>query len=343
MLNSAFFHTHTRAFWLLVALVILNLMAWAAAFFAFSHHPTLIAAAILAYGYGLRHAVDADHIAAIDNVTRKLMQQGQRPISVGAFFSLGHSSIVILACIAIAATSLAFGDRIGWLHQYGATLGTLISSLFLLAMASLNWMIFRDVYRIFRQVKRGETLREKDVDLLVSGTGGIMTRLYRFAFNLVNKSWHMYLVGFLFGLGFDTATEVGLLGISAAGATSGMSVWSIMVFPLLFASGMALIDSLDNFVMVGAYGWAFNKPIRKLYYNMTITATSVVIALVIGGLEGLGLLADKLGLQGGLWHGIEILNDNMGRVGYAAIALFVVLWAWSAINYRRKNYDSLAV
>ena len=343
MLNSAFFHTHARAFWLLVALVILNLMAWAAAFFAFNHHPTLIAAAILAYGYGLRHAVDADHIAAIDNVTRKLMQQGQRPISVGAFFSLGHSSIVILACIAIAATSLAFGDRIGWLHQYGATLGTLVSSLFLLAMALLNWMIFRDVYRIFRQVKRGETLREKDVDLLVSGTGGIMTRLYRFAFNLVNKSWHMYLVGFLFGLGFDTATEVGLLGISAAGATSGMSVWSIMVFPLLFASGMALIDSLDNFVMVGAYGWAFNKPIRKLYYNMTITATSVVIALVIGGLEGLGLLADKLGLQGGLWHGIEILNDNMGRVGYAAIALFVVLWAWSAINYRRKNYDSLAV
>ena len=343
MLNSAFFHTHARAFWLLVALVILNLMAWAAAFFAFNHHPTLIAAAILAYGYGLRHAVDADHIAAIDNVTRKLMQQGQRPISVGAFFSLGHSSIVILACIAIAATSLAFGDRIGWLHQYGATLGTLVSSLFLLAMALLNWMIFRDVYRIFRQVKRGETLREKDVDLLVSGTGGIMTRLYRFAFNLVNKSWHMYLVGFLFGLGFDTVTEVGLLGISAAGATSGMSVWSIMVFPLLFASGMALIDSLDNFVMVGAYGWAFNKPIRKLYYNMTITATSVVIALVIGGLEGLGLLADKLGLQGGLWHGIEILNDNMGRVGYAAIALFVVLWAWSAINYRRKNYDSLAV
>ena len=343
MLNREFFHTHTRAFWLLLALVALNLLAWGAAFAAFHQYPALIAAALLAYGYGLRHAVDADHIAAIDNVTRKLMQQGQRPVSVGAFFSLGHSSIVILACIAIAATSLAFGDHIGWLHQYGATLGTLISSLFLLAMALLNWLIFRDVYRIFRQVKRGEKLVEQDVALLVNGTGGVMTRLYRFAFNLVNKSWHMYLVGFLFGLGFDTATEVGLLGISAAGATSGLSVWSIMVFPLLFASGMALIDSLDNFVMVGAYGWAFNKPIRKLYYNMTITATSVVIALVIGGLEGLGLLADKLGLQGGLWHGIEILNDNMGRVGYAAISLFVVLWAWSAINYRRKNYDSLTL
>lgn len=343
MLNREFFHTHTRAFWLLLTLVALNLLAWGAAFAAFHHHPTLIAAALLAYGYGLRHAVDADHIAAIDNVTRKLMQQGQRPVSVGAFFSLGHSSIVVLACIAIAATSLAFGARIGWLHQYGATLGTLISSLFLLVMALLNWLIFRDVYRIFCRVKRGETLVEQDVALLVSGSGGVMTRLYRFAFNLVNKSWHMYLVGFLFGLGFDTATEVGLLGISATGATSGMSVWSIMVFPLLFASGMALIDSLDNFVMVGAYGWAFNKPIRKLYYNMTITATSVVIAVVIGGLEGLGLLADKLGLQGGLWRGVEVLNDNLGSVGYAAIVLFVVLWILSALNYRRKNYDSLSV
>ena len=151
----------------------------------------------------------------------------------------------------------------------------------------------------------------------------------------------MYLVCFLFGLGFDTATEIGVLGISAASASSGMSMWSILVFPALFASGMALIDSLDNFVMVGAYGWAFNKPIRKLYYNMTITATSVAIALAIGGLEGLGLLVDKLGLQGGLWRGVEVLNDHMGSVGYAAIVLFVVLWALSALNYRRKNYDSL--
>lgn len=343
MLNREFFRTHTRAFWLLLALAALNLLAWAAAFAAFHHHPALIAAALLAYGYGLRHAVDADHIAAIDNVTRKLMQQGLRPVSVGAFFSLGHSSIVMLACVAIAATSMAFGERIGWLHQYGTTLGTLISSLFLLAMAWLNWLIFKDVYRIFRRVKRGEKPVGQDVALLVNGSGGVMTRLYRFAFNLVNKSWHMYLVGFLFGLGFDTATEVGLLSISASGATSGMSVWSIMVFPVLFASGMALIDSLDNFVMVGAYGWAFNKPIRKLYYNMTITAASATIALVIGGLEGLGLLADKLKLQGGLWYGIEILNNNLGSVGYAAIALFVVLWIWSVFNYRRKNYDSLIV
>ncbi|WON78644.1 HoxN/HupN/NixA family nickel/cobalt transporter [Serratia sp. UGAL515B_01] len=343
MINRASFQTRARAFWLLWALIGVNLLAWVVAFMAFRHYPALLTAALLAYGYGLRHAVDADHIAAIDNVTRKLMQQGQRPVSVGAFFSLGHSTIVILACAAIAATSLTFGDHMGWLHLYGSTLGTLISSLFLLVMALLNWLIFRDVYRTFRRVKHGEKLIEQDIALITHNTGGVMNRLFSFAFNLVNKSWHMYLIGFLFGLGFDTATEVGLLGISAAGATSGMSVWSIMVFPLLFASGMALIDSLDNFVMIGAYGWAFNKPVRKLYYNMTITASSVVIALVIGGLEGLGLLADKLDLQGNFWRGVEILNSNMGSVGYAAIALFVVLWALSAFNYRRKNYDALTL
>lgn len=341
MINSAFFHTHRRAFWLFIGLIAVNLLAWGWALAAFRHSAALIAAAMLAYGYGLRHAVDADHIAAIDNVTRKLMQQGQRPVAVGAFFSLGHSSIVVLACVAIAATSLVFGNKIGWLHDYGSTIGTLVSALFLLMMALLNALILRDVYRRFQQVKHGKTFTDKEE--LHQIQGGVMSRLFSFAFNMVNKSWQMYLVGFLFGLGFDTATEIGLLGISAAGASSGMSVWSIMVFPALFASGMALIDSLDNFVMVGAYGWAFDKPVRKLYYNMTITATSVVIALFIGGLEALGLMADKLELHGGAWSVVERLNDNMGSVGYAAVAIFVVFWGISALNYRRKGYDNLAV
>jgi len=341
MINRAFFHTHRRAFWLFIGLIAVNLLAWGWALAAFRHSAALIAAALLAYGYGLRHAVDADHIAAIDNVTRKLMQQGQRPVAVGAFFSLGHSSIVVLACVAIAATSLVFGDKIGWLHDYGSTIGTLVSALFLLMMALLNALILRDVYRRFQQVKHGKTFTDKEE--LHQIQGGVMSRLFSFAFNMVNKSWQMYLVGFLFGLGFDTATEIGLLGISAAGASSGMSVWSIMVFPALFASGMALIDSLDNFVMVGAYGWAFDKPVRKLYYNMTITATSVVIALFIGGLEALGLMADKLELHGGAWSVVERLNDNMGSGGYAAVAIFVVFWGISALNYRRKGYDNLAV
>lgn len=153
----------------------------------------------------------------------------------------------------------------------------------------------------------------------------------------------MYLVGFLFGLGFDTATEIGVLGISAAGASSGMSVWAIMVFPLLFTSGMALIDTLDNLIMVGAYGWAFNKPQRKLYYNMTITGTSVVVALFIGGLEALGLLADKFGLTGGLWNDVAALNDNLGNAGFIVVGLFILCWIASLINYRFKGYDALIV
>jgi len=341
MINRDFFHTHRRAFWLLIGLLAVNLLSWGWALVVFHHNAALVAAALLAYGYGLRHAVDADHIAAIDNVTRKLMQQGQRPVAVGAFFSLGHSSIVVLACVAIAATSLVFGNKIGWLHDYGSTIGTLVSALFLLMMALLNALILRDVYRRFQTLKQGKNVQESTE--MMAAQGGIMSRLFGFAFNLVNKSWQMYLVGFLFGLGFDTATEIGLLGISAAGASSGMSVWSILVFPALFASGMALVDSLDNFVMVGAYGWAFDKPVRKLYYNMTITATSVIIALFIGGLEALGLMADKLDLHGGVWTIVGHLNDNMGSVGYAAVGVFVVFWGISALNYRRKGYDNLAV
>jgi len=203
----------------------------------------------------------------------------------------------------------------------------------------VNAAILRDVWRRFGQVKRGESfVQAVDADHV---QGGVMTKIFRFAFRLVNRSWQMYLVGFLFGLGFDTATEIGLLGISAAGASSGMSVWSIMVFPALFASGMALIDSLDNFVMVGAYGWAFDKPVRKLYYNMTITATSVVIALFIGGMEALGLLADKFNWHQGGWKIIDSLNENMGSVGYAAVGVFIVFWGISALNYRWKGYDKL--
>ncbi len=339
MINREFFHTHHRAFWLFIGLIAVNLLAWGCALVVFRHSAALMAAALLAYGYGLRHAVDADHIAAIDNVTRKLMQQGQRPVAVGAYFSLGHSSIVIIACAAIAATSLLFGDKIGWLHNYGSTIGTLVSALFLLLMAAVNAAILRDVWRRFGQVKRGVPFIQTENAQGIQG--GVMTRVFRFAFKLVNRSWQMYLVGFLFGLGFDTATEIGLLGISAAGASSGMSVWSIMVFPALFASGMALIDSLDNFVMVGAYGWAFDKPVRKLYYNMTITATSVVIALFIGGLETLGLLSEKFNWHQGGWQVINGLNENMGNVGYAAVALFILFWGISAANYHWKGYDKL--
>ncbi len=343
MTDAKRFGAKKKAFSLLALLLAANITAWVWALMAFNHNAALIGAALLAYSYGLRHAVDADHIAAIDNVTRKLMQQGQQPVSVGAYFSLGHSTIVLLACAAIAATSLAFKGQMGWIHDYGGIIGTFVSAFFLLIVALINLLILRTVYKSFQRIKKGEAVSDLDIDALATQNGGLMTRIFRFAFKFVDKSWQMYLVGFLFGLGFDTATEVGLLGISAAGATSGMSLWSIMVFPVLFASGMALIDSLDNFVMVGAYGWAFAKPVRKLYYNMTITATSVIIALFIGGLEALGLIADQFGLRGGFWDLIGYLNDNMGNVGYWVIGLFIFFWIVSVLNFRWRNYDSLAV
>ena len=334
-----YFNNHPKALALMLALIATNILAWGLAFYLFHATPSLLAASLLAWCYGLRHAVDADHIAAIDNVTRKMMQQGKRPCGVGAWFSLGHSTIVVLASIAIAATATAFSRNMEWFHETGGTIGTAVSAFFLLAMALVNLVILRDVWGSFNKMKRGESVPET----VSFARGGVMNWLFRSAFRLVTRSWHMYLVGFLFGLGFDTATEIGVLGISVAGASSGMSVWAIMVFPLLFTSGMALIDTLDNLIMVGAYGWAFNKPQRKLYYNMTITGTSVVVALFIGGLEALGLLADKLGLEGGLWNGVAALNDNLGNAGFIVVGLFVACWVISLINYRFKGYDALVV
>ncbi|PLL17569.1 HoxN/HupN/NixA family nickel/cobalt transporter, partial [Klebsiella michiganensis] len=210
------------------------------------------------------------------------------------------------------------------------------SALFLLVMAFVNLVILRSVWRSFRAWKQGEKVSDEVM------TGGMMSWLFGKTFRLISRSWQMYLVGFLFGLGFDTATEIGVLGISAASASSGMSIWSIMIFPALFASGMALVDTLDNVLMVGAYGWVFSKPQRKLYYNMTITGTSVVVALFIGGLEALGLLMDKFSLSGGLWRWVGALNDHLGDAGFAVVGLFVACWVLSVLNYRWRGYDNLA-
>lgn len=341
LVQTAPSRTTRNAIYLLIGLIVANALAWLWAFSELGTNPVLMGTALLAYSFGLRHAVDADHIAAIDNVTRKLMQQGKTPIAVGTYFSLGHSTIVVLASFAIAATAMAFKDDMAWFHETGGLIGTLVSSLFLLLFGVLNLVILRSVYKKFKQVKAGKTFAPEELDGIVSNNGGLMARLFRRAFNLVNKSWHMYPVGFLFGLGFDTATEIGLLGISATSASHGISLWSIMVFPVLFAVGMALIDSLDNFVMIGAYGWAFSKPLRKLYYNITITAASVVVALFIGGVEALGLIADKLELSGGIWTPINAISDHFGEIGYWIIGMFVLCWLISALNYYLRGYDHL--
>jgi high-affinity nickel-transport protein len=321
-------------------LIAINIAVWAWAFYTFSGYPVQLGTALLAYSFGLRHAVDADHIAAIDNVTRKLMQEGKRPVAVGFFFSLGHSTIVVLASIAIALTATAFKNQLNSFQAIGGIVGTLVSAIFLFAIALMNVIILVAIYRKFQEVKAGGTYVDEDLNLLLAKSG-FLARIFRPMFRVITRSWQMYPLGFLFGLGFDTATEIGLLGISAAGASQGLSIWSILVFPALFTAGMSLIDTTDSVLMLGAYGWAFVKPIRKLYYNMTITSVSVLVALIVGGLETLNLIGDQLQLKGMFWDAIGGINDHFGILGYMIIGIFVGAWLISFLIYRAKGYDQL--
>ena len=319
-----------------------NILIWLWALAVLHSQPLMLGTAFLAYTFGLRHAVDADHIAAIDNVTRKLMQQGQRPVGVGFFFSLGHSAIVVLMSVGVAFAAAALTSRFNSMKAVGGVISTSVSALFLFAIAIFNIIVLMSIYRTFQAVKRGKPFVEEDFDILLNKRR-FLSRIFRPLFKLVTKSWHMFAIGFLFGLGFDTATEVALFGISSAQAAHGMSFATIMVFPLLFTAGMTLIDTTDGVLMLGAYGWAFMKPVRKLYYNMTITAVSVVVALVVGGLETLNLIGDQLGLTdgGGFWGAIGAINDNFGVLGYIIIGIFLVSWLGSVIVYKLMGYDEL--
>ena len=323
-------------------LLVINLGAWLWALIAFHQMPVLLGTAFLAYSFGLRHAVDADHIAAIDNVTRKLMQEGKRPVAVGFMFSLGHSTIVLIGSAAIAGSTMALQHRMHALKNIGSVVGTAVSVLFLFAIAIVNLVVLRSIYRSFVRVRLGEPYVEEDFDLLL-GSRGFLSRLFRPVFGMIKRSWHMYPLGVLFGLGFDTATEIGLLGISAAEASRGLSFWSILVFPTLFAAGMSLIDTTDNILMLGAYGWAFVKPIRKIYYNLTITSVSVIVALLVGGVEALGLMAGQFQLKGAFWSVVDTLNENFGALGYFIVGLFAMSWIVSIAVYKWRRFDDLEV
>jgi len=340
--NDGAENLRSRIVSLYILLFTANLLVWVWALNAFLDQPVLLGTAVLAYTFGLRHAVDADHIAAIDNVTRKLMQEGKRPVAVGFFFSLGHSAVVVAMSVAVAIAATAVQARFDAFKSVGSVVGTSVSAFFLFAIAFINILIFVSVYRTFRSVKRGERFVEDDLDILLNRRG-LLSRLFRPLFRLVNRSWHMLPVGFLFGLGFDTATEVGLFGISAAQAYSASSFWVILVFPALFTAGMSLVDTTDSMLMLGAYGWAFMKPVRKLFYNMTITLVSVVVAIVIGGIETLGMIVDQFNLQGALWDAIGELNDNFGLLGYVIIGVFVISWITSVAIYRLRRYDRIEV
>ncbi|MFT0171418.1 HoxN/HupN/NixA family nickel/cobalt transporter [Paraburkholderia mimosarum] len=323
-----------------IVLAVFNLAAWIWAFAAFRANPLLLSTGLLAYGFGLRHAVDADHIAAIDNVTRKLMQEGQRPVTVGFFFALGHSIVVLLVAVAIAATTATLESRFEAWKAWGSVISTGVSATFLFLIAAMNIVILRGVWLGFSKVRRRETFNHDDLDLLLNNRG-LLARLFRPMFRLVSKPMWMLPMGFLFGLGFDTATEISLLGISAHQAALGESIWLILVFPVLFAAGMSLVDTTDGVLMLGAYDWAFVRPIRKLYYNLTITLVSVIVAVLIGGIETLGLISDRLNLTGGLWDAIGKLNGNFNSLGFLIVGVFIVAWVVSFLIYRAKGYDDL--
>jgi high-affinity nickel-transport protein len=282
---------------------------------------------IAAYTLGMRHAFDADHIAAIDNSTRKLMSEGKRPLSVGFFFSLGHSTIVFvlafLFALGIRSLSGQVENQGSTLHDATGWIGTGVSGTFLYVIAALNIAILVGVLRVLGEMKRG-TYDEAELERQLDNRG-LMNRFYRRFTRSVNESWQMYPIGVLFGVGFDTATEVALLFLAAAGAGAGLPFYAIICLPILFAAGMTLFDTIDGTFMNFAYGWAFSKPVRKIYYNLTVTALSIFVALVIGSIEIVGLLAQKLGLSGGAWSAISGLDLN--TVGFLLVGLFILTWA----------------
>lgn len=322
------------------AVIAANLAAWGWAFAAFHFQAALLGTALLAYGLGLRHAVDADHIAAIDNVVRKLMQEGKRPTAVGFFFALGHSSVVVGAAAAIAASATGLQHRYPGLLDTASTIGTTVSATFLLAIAALNAAVLAATCRLFGRARRGGAYRAGELETVLARRG-LMGRVLRRLFGLISRSWHMYPLGLLFGLGFDTASEIGLLAIAASEAAHGLPIWSILAFPALFTAGMSLLDTIDGVLMLGIYGWAFVNPVRKLAYNLAITLMSVVVAVLVGGVEALGLVAGKMGLVGGLRDTVGAASDAIGLFGCVIIALFVASWVVSMLLYRLMRYDKI--
>ncbi len=294
---------------------------------------------LTAYTLGMRHAFDADHIAAIDNTTRKLMNDGQRPLAVGFFFSLGHSTVVFaLAALLAAGVKSIVGsveDDSSTLHHYTGLIGTSVSGVFLYLIAFLNVMILASILRVFARLRSGE-YDESELERHLANRG-LLNRVLGRLTESITKSWHSYPVGLLFGLGFDTATEVALLVLAGTSAAAGLPWYAIVCLPILFTAGMCLLDTIDGSFMNFAYGWAFSNPVRKVYYNITVTALSVVVALVIGTVELLGLLAGQLGWRGAFWEWVGGLNLN--AIGYAVVGLFVITWGVALLVWRYGRFE----
>jgi len=315
-----------------------NAVIWAALFVFGTRYPILLGLAPIAFGFGLRHAVDPDHIAAIDNTTRKLMREGQRPVGVGFFFSLGHSTIVFALSVLIALSANFVRTNLPHMQSVGTVIGTSVSGVFLVVIAAINIVVLAEIVKTWRQVRQGGEYTSESLEEFLNQRG-LLTRLFRPVLNMVGKSWQMYLVGLLFGLGFDTASEVGILGMSATAGAGGMPVWLILLLPLLFVGGMSLVDTTDGVAMLGAYGWAFVRPVRKLYYNMNITLISIVIALFIGGIEVLQVISTETGADSGPFHWANTIPFN--NLGFFIVGIFLLSWAVSAAVFKLRGIDRL--
>lgn len=301
------------------------------------HKLVYAGAGTLAYTFGLRHAFDADHISAVDDTTRYLLQKGKRPLAVGLFFSLGHSTVVFTFVTAIAIVA---SQATAFQHAFqgtGGIIGTLVSGTFLYLIAALNLAVLSGIIRVWRQAKRGTYSVEELDDLLAKR--GFMNRIFRGKYNqFINESWHMYPVGLLFGLGFDTATQVGLIAIAGTTAiVGGLPPLAIVALPIIFAAGMSLMDTIDGVFMSKAYGWAFMSPVRKIYYNITTTSLSIFVAFAIGTVEIVGLIIDKAGLKGQPWDFIAAIDINLA--GRIIVGIFLIVWIGAVINWKVRNLD----
>jgi nickel/cobalt transporter (NiCoT) family protein len=285
-----------------------------------------IGTGFLAYTLGMRHAFDADHIAAIDNTTRKLMSEGKRPMGVGFFFSLGHSSVVmtltVLLGIGIKAVGAGIANQKSGFHHYGGLIGTSVSGGFLYLIALLNVIVLVGIVKVFMEMRRGQ-YDDEELERQLQQRG-MMMRFFGPLARSIDTSWKMYPLGFLFGLGFDTVTEIAFLVLAGTSVAEGLPFWALLSLPILFAAGMCLLDTIDGSFMNFAYGWAFSKPVRKVYYNIVITGLSVAVAMFIGTLELCQVLANQLGLRGGFWN--YAADFNINRAGFIIAAMFVVIW-----------------
>lgn len=307
--------------------------------------PTFLAVGILVYLLGVRHAVDADHLAAIDNATRKLLQEGKNPNFIGFFFSLGHSTVVILMTIMVIVVEEYVSESLANIEEIGGIIGTLVSGSFLYIIGFSNLLIALEIYNMYRIVKKEGVIDEQKLNEILQKRGFI-SRLYGKLFKIITRQWHMYIIGLLFGFGFETATQIALYTIAGGVAAASADIpttTTILVFPILFMLGMTLVDTSDGIFMRAAYGWAFKDTLRKLWYNLTMTLISIVIAFGIGTIQLLALISEKFGLSGFFWGQINVLttDEYWQLIGFYIIGTFAITWLISWIIYKRWFHLSI--